>query len=242
MGKFSLTFLRFTGLSAVFIVMLVVVVAELTSFKHFFNSMDTEANAPKVEFNNFKSYKNATSDEQTNNTDDLLQKQKQALFQKQFFEQYKEIFNNISSYAKATNQRTVNDRGLEEYLFDKASRYNYDLRTSYIKQLSVESKNLEAYASELKNNANNKAIEWTDFLNWFSYDFETQLQEEEARVAANTMTEDASKAELLHLMEKSLMVLISAIMMLFLIKIEANTRKEVIVQDDDTTETEEKTS
>lgn len=243
MEKMFYTFVRWVGLSVASVAMLAVIGGGVMICQQF-TDVQGDIQTPEVAFNDFKAFKNYVPDAKDNTEDALILKEKKDLFYKNFDKQYTVILENISSYAKSVNQVPVNTKSLEEYLFKLLSKYDYDLRVSYLQQLAEETENLAAYGDEIKEGAVQKTIEWTSFLNWFENDFDSQLLAELDKRAMNetdVITIESSMFTMLVVIGITFVVLMFLIMMLLLLKIEANTRKED-VDVEDTTDTKKETT
>ncbi len=154
---------RWTGMSIATISMIVVITCTVKMFLPLEGAVENEIEVPAVEFVEFAAFKNYSVDKSTNVTDASSKlKQEQSEFQENFFKHYKVIYTNLKEYA-----RYVDQSGLEEYLFKLVSKYDYRLRTSYMKQLSVESKNLMQYGEASRADITKKIINWESFLDWF---------------------------------------------------------------------------
>jgi len=235
MNKMFITFTRWIGLSVASVALLVVIGGGLMALQQY-SGVQGDVDAPEVEFNDFKTFKNHVPD--VKETADLKK------IQDEFFNDFDEksaiIINNVTAYSKSVKQVDVNVPELEKYLFNLLNKYDYDLKSSYLEQLSDESENLLSYGQEIQNGASYKSIEWTDFLNWFSRDFDAKLNAELDR-------REAQKSELVSI-EASLftvfvflgigfVVLMFLIITVLLLKIESNTRSEdneVTVDPEDT--------
>lgn len=215
-------FVRWMMISITSIAMLVVIGLGVEKFLEFGVTTDKE---PKVEFSNFKEFKNTNLTNTTNKVDNSLLAKKQEMFQEVFYENSKNILANISKYSVLTNQKNANAQRLEEYLFKQVSNYNYDLRASYIKQLSLETENLLDYAEEAKEDSTKKAIEWTDFLNWFHYDFEDQLNSKTDMKKVEKV--EASSADVFTVYMLVLVTLALFSIMLQLLRIESKISKNI---------------
>ena len=236
MEKMFYTIVRWVGLSVASVAMLAVIAGGVVTCQQF-ASVQGDLETPEVQFNDFQTFKNYVPDTKDNAENALILKEKKDLFYESFDEHYAIILENITAYAKSVNQVAVNTNSLEEYLFRLLSKYDYDLKTSYLQQLSEEAKNLAAYGDDIQNGAVKKTIEWTDFLNWFENDFDAQLQAEldkRAMNETNVITIESSVFTLLTIIGITFVVLMFLIMMLLLLKIEANTRKEDIAVEETT--------
>jgi predicted PurR-regulated permease PerM len=240
MEKMFYTVVRWIGLSVASVAMLVVIGGGIITCQQF-TGVQGDIQTPEVAFNDFKAFKNHVPDTKENTEDALILKEKKDLFYKNFDKQYAIILKNITSYARSVNQVPVNTNSLEEYLFKLLSKYDYDLRNSYLEQLSAETENLAAYGNEIKEGVVQKTIEWTSFLNWFENDFDSQLLAELDKRAMNetdVITIESSMFTMLAMIGITFVVLMFLIMMLLLLKIESNTRKEDVAVE----ETEEETT
>ena len=127
------------------------------------------------------------------------------------------------------NQTTVNDQELEKHLFNLVSKYDYDLKASYIQQLTMETKNLLEYGEEIQGGERFRTIEWTGFLDWFAKDFDTKLQIELDRRAtekSTLVTIEASLFTTLTMIGIAFVAFMFFVITVILLKIEANTREE----------------
>ncbi len=243
MGNMFFSLVRGLGL-VVSLVALVAVIGGGVFAVQEFSSTQEKVQPPEVKFEEFQTYKNfSTQDQNTVKSPDILKKEKEQ-FHKDF-EKYSAIaFSNLSNYAKSVNQNAVNAEDFEKYLFVLVSHYNADLKSSYLKQLANETKNLQAYGQQIKSGADVKVIQWANFLNWFANDFNAQIQDqlEKAKVNQNsTLTLKASLFTNLVIAALVFVTLMFFVMMLILIKIESNTRQtqDTNVQKSDETPTKE---
>jgi len=231
------TLVRWTGMSIATISMIIVVTCTVRMFLPLVGAMENEMEVPTVEFAEFAAFKNYSVEKSISVTDESSKLgQEQSEFQENFFKYYKDIYTNLKEYARYVDQNNVDERGLEEYLFKLISKYDYKFRTAYMQQLSVESKNLMAYGEESRADVTKKIINWESFLDWFSNDFESQLQANAAQIESTKTSAHMgfSSSKLMNL-AASYMVIMFFIIILFLIKIERNTRKSdlsINTQDD----------
>ena len=226
MEKIFLTFVRWVGLAVTSIALIVVIGGGIAAYQEYCG-IQGDAQAPEVEFSNFKTFKNFVPEAK----DTVALVKKQDAFYATFDEHYGMILENITAYANSVNQPSVNAQEFEKYLFNLVSKYDYDIKTSYIKQLSVQTKNLAEYGEEIHDGATVKTIEWTNFLNWFSQDFDTQLREElnkRATAKSTLVTIEASLFTTLIMVGVTFVAFMFFILTVLLLKIEANTRKEEI--------------
>ena len=236
-----LTMVRWTGVSIATISMIVVVTCTVKAFFPLVNVAENEVETPTVEFAEFAAFKNYSVENSANAEDaDNKLKQEQSEFQENFFKYYKLIYTNLKEYSRYVDQSNVDERGLEEHLFKLISKYDYTLRTAYMKQLSDESKNLMAYGEESRADVTRKIIDWKSFLDWFSNDFESQLQANSLK-AENSETSQhmGLSSDRLMKLGSSYVALMVFIIILYLIKIERNTRKDDLVIKTDDAEKEE---
>jgi hypothetical protein len=236
MKKTLLTVVRWVGLSVASIAMLAVLGGGLVALLKFTGAQG-DVKAPKVEFYDFKTFKNFVPDLEDDTKNALLRQTERDAFYKDFDTNYAIILKNITHYAKSVNQSAVDPQSLEKYLFDSLSRYDYKLKTSYIEQLAVQTKKLVAYGEEIQGGSTAKTIEWVDFLNWFEKDFEAQLLAElDKRETDRTevVSIEASVFTLAVSIGAIFLVSMLFIMMLLLLKIETNTRKEELSDEEST--------
>lgn len=221
------TLVRWTGMSIATISMIVVVTCTVKMFLPLVDAVENEIKVPAVEFVEFAAFKNYSVDKSTDVADASSKlKQEQSEFQENFFKHYKVIYTNLKEYARYVDQSNVDERGLEEYLFKLVSKYDYRLRTAYMQQLSVESKNLMEYGEESRADITKKIINWESFLDWFSNDFESQLQANSTKMEnSETSTYMGFSSTKLMRLGASYLVVMFFIIILFLVKIERNTRK-----------------
>ncbi|MDQ7042454.1 MAG: hypothetical protein Q9M34_02880 [Sulfurimonas sp.] len=139
---------------------------------------DTKTSTPKVSFADYKDFRNYVAPE----VDIAQLKKEQERFNSAFFEYSQKIYSNISKYSHALNQGEIDNEAFDEYLFNSILKYDIDKRISYLKQLSSESKALLDYEKEVNENPDNKIILWQDFLDWFSKDFNNQLNSQSTEV------------------------------------------------------------
>lgn len=235
------TMVRWTGVSIATISMIVVVTCTVKAFYPLAGIVENEVEVPAVEFAEFAAFKNYSVEKSANalNEDNKL-KQEQSEFQENFFKDYKVIYTNLKEYARYVDQSNVDERGLEEYLYKLISKYDYKLRTAYMQQLSVESKNLMVYGEESRADITKKIINWESFLDWFSNEFESQIQASSAKVKSSKVdTYIGVSSDKLIKLGSSYVVLMFFIIILFLMKIERNTRKDDSgINTDDTEEVE----
>ena len=220
------TFVRWVGLSVASIALIVVIGGGIVAYQQYAGTQG-DVHAPEVEFNDFKTFKNFVPEAK----DAAALKEKQDEFYATFDEHYAVILENITTYAKSVNQTTVSAKELEKYLFNLVSIYDYDLKTSYLQQLALETKNLVDYGEEIHDGATFKTIEWTGFLNWFSKDFDTKLQEEldkRATEKSTLITIEASLFTTLTMIGIAFAAFMFFVLTVLLLKIEANTREEEI--------------
>lgn len=187
------------------------VLSELTSHKI---SAMTVSNEPAVEFSNFKEFKNSVPEEETKVDTDTLNKEKE-IFQAAFFKSSQEVYSNLSKYALSLEQSTINQDRFDEYLFDLVFKYEHDLRLVYLEQLSQASSELLSYAEDVKSN-NAKVIDWNEFLDWFSYDFDDQLQAKEMK----NVNEDTTN---MFLNRDTLILFVLLLIVILQLRIEENT-------------------
>ena len=221
------TLVRWAGMSIATISMIVVVTCSVKIFLPLVGAVENEIEVPVVEFAEFAAFKNYSVEKSTHVTDESSQlKKEQSEFQENFFKHYKDIYTNLKEYARYVDQSNVDERGLEEYLFKLISKYDYKFRTAFMQQLSVESKNLTVYGEESRADVTKKIINWESFLDWFSNDFESQLQANATQIdGTETSAHMGISSSKLMTLAASYVVVMFFTIMLFLIKIERNTRK-----------------
>ena len=209
------TYVRWAMVSLTSIVMLILIgygAQELLISNTF---LDDEVQGPSVKFSDYEAYKNVDLTKKDNETEKYKK-----MFQEVFFDSSQEILANVSTYALTTGQSEVNKDKFEEYLFKSVSAYDYKVKISYIEQLAIQTEDLVAYATTFKDDKSKNVIVWTGFLDWFSYDFDEQLNAQEVNGSEVLEESQSSKIESIRM---ALIVLILFTMMLLLIKIEENT-------------------
>lgn len=163
--------IRFMGKVVASIVVLIAIVIGGVAYLGLSNSSNGGTGEPVVKFSDFEGYVNSKIEVRSNKE---LKAQKEN-FHNEFFKNFQLILKNISIYSKATNQAEANSQSLEEHLFTIVSKYDYDLRSSYLTQLVKGTSNLVSYSEVVATDNTKSKIRWTDFLNWFTSDFDYQL-------------------------------------------------------------------
>jgi len=100
---------------------------------------------------------------------------------------------------------------------------------SYMSQLSKASRELFNYTEVLKNNPDKEIISWIAFLEWFSGKFEASISNEQERIQSEELEALADKASALTtlgVVGGALVAFMLFTMMLALLRIEINTRKD----------------
>lgn len=210
------TYVRWAMVSLTSIVMLILIgygAQELLISNTF---LDDEVQGPSVKFSDYEAYKNVDLTKKDNETEKYKK-----MFQEVFFDSSQEILANVSTYALTTGQSEVNKDKFEEYLFKSVSAYDYKVKISYIKQLATQTEDLVDYATTFKDDKTKNVIVWTSFLDWFSYDFDEQLNAQ--KVSGFEVLEESQYSKIESII-MALLVLILFTMMLLLIKIEENTQ------------------
>ena len=173
MTKDLFSFVKSTGVWVVSLVMLIAIIGAVTACLKVENIVSGEVKTPKVEFSDYASFTNRVVNDLTN-TDAI--KDEQEYYQDKFFEIFPTILKNITEYANITNQGSINPDAFEEHLFNAIIKFDVDMRVSYLEQLAEESGNLLDYGEKVEGDTDKKIIEWIDFLDWFTNDFEDQLE------------------------------------------------------------------
>ena len=228
MKKTLLTVVRWVGLSVASVAMLAVLGGGLIALLKFTGAQG-DVKTPKVEFYDFKTFKNFVPDVKDDAKNAMLRQTERDAFYKDFDTNYAIILKNITHYAQSVNQSAVDPQSLEKYLFDSLSMYDYKLKTSYIEQLAVQTTKLVAYGEDIQDGSTAKTIAWVDFLNWFAKDFEAQLLAElDKRETDKTEVVSIQTSVFTLVVGVGIIFLVSMlfVMMLLLLKIETNTRKE----------------
>jgi ribosomal protein L7/L12 len=169
MLKVFSTLVRSTWLLVASSVLLITLIGAITACFELEKLTKNDAKAPIVsfaEYEKFTAYVNG----------DAIDKEKEK-FQEKFFEVFPTILKNVSDYAAATNQLAVNPEVFERQLFMVAVEYNHEMGMDYLEQLVDATSELSEYSNELKADNTKKVIDWTEFMNWFNYDFEYQFEE-----------------------------------------------------------------
>lgn len=152
----------------------------------------------------------------------------------------------INHYSSKTGQDGVSRKDLGAFLNRELSRYDFANQEEYKRQLKDGLKQLVEYSDKYNSiiEASSMMVEpvqWRDYLQWFSREFNTQVSNEKQKKSAadreNSRKESleleralSAKAELLQMLMavgSSIAIFILATIILVLMKIEHNTRKEI---------------
>ena len=169
MLKVFSTLMRSTSLLVASSVLLITLIGAITACFELEKLTKNDAKAPIVSFSEYEKFTEFING-------DIVDKEKEK-FQEMFFEVFPVILKNVSDYAAATNQLAVNPEVFERQLFMVAVEYNHEMGMAYLEQLVDATSELMKYSDELKADNTKKVIDWTEFMNWFNYDFEYQFEE-----------------------------------------------------------------
>lgn len=149
-------------------------------------TLSNKSSNPEVKFSDFKEFKNYTAPVAVKVSASELKKE-QDRFHGAFLKHSQSIFTDISKYSLALSQDKLNQDRFDEYLFKLLTQYDMDLRISYLEQLSAASSALVKYADEVNSDRDKKIILWSEFLDWFSNDFNDQLETKDEEVVAENI-------------------------------------------------------
>ena len=180
-------------------------------------TLSNKSNNPEVKFSDFKEFKNYTAPVEVKMSASELKKE-QDKFHGAFLKHSQNAFTDISKYSLALSQDKLNQDRFDEYLFKLLTQYDMDLRISYLEQLSAASSALVKYADEVNSDRDKKTILWSEFLDWFSNDFNDQLQTEDEEVVD----------ENIFLSKEMLVIFMLLVIILLLSRFEAQSAKEEI--------------
>lgn len=169
MLKVFSTLMRSTWLLVASSVLLITLIGAVTACFELEKLTKNDAKAPVVLFSDYEKFTEYVNG-------DSVDKEKEK-FQEKFFEVFPIILKNVSDYAAATNQLAVNPEVFERQLFMVAVEFNHEMGMAYLDQLVDATSELSEYSDELKADNTKKVIDWTEFMNWFNYDFEYQFEE-----------------------------------------------------------------
>lgn len=224
---------RLFGLLIASISLLVVLVSGYLAFDQYTATANETATPPKVELSKYKELvadnitrESLASERVAENANSATSSTKESdPLQDEIKDKFEAIVSNLNKYAakQAVSQDMVNEKGLANYLSEQTSGFDESTQILYIRQLAQESEKLSKSAIE------EKAIEWTQFLEWFTSEFKAQLAGEQERIQLERMTASQEKAEAsitLAFAGGAMLVFMFFTMILVLLRIEINTRKD----------------
>lgn len=152
----------------------------------------------------------------------------------------------INQYSSKTGQDGVVRKNVSTFLERELSKYDFANQDEYKAQLKGGLEQLVAYADKYNSIVKVSSmmvepVQWRDYLEWLSKEFDTQVSSEKQKESAadreNSRKESleleravVARAELLQVLMAvgfSIAIFILATIILVLMKIESNTRKEI---------------
>ncbi len=222
---------RLVGLLIASASLLVVLVSGYMSFDQYTTTANEAVAPPKVELSKYKAVmaeeiinENLDGEESVENNNTPSTNENDPL-QKEYDAKFNSILSSLNGYAtkEGVNQSTVSEEGLRNYISEQMSDYYNDIQILYITQLAQESELL------LKSVIDVNPIEWSNFVEWFTLDFKTQWANEQERIQMERMAASQEKEEALTTLAFTgggLIVFMFFTMILVLLRIEINTRKD----------------
>jgi cytochrome c553 len=144
----------------------------------------------------------------------------------------------LNVYASKVGQDGVIDKELKDYILKTIRVYSPNQEKEYLSQLKKATLSLSKYGETYSEEEDIKAVQWKDFILWFTEEFNKQIEKEnlvqrESQDNINTLLAEkeakASEAKVelilaLQVLGGALVVFVLITMMLVLLKIEKNTR------------------
>lgn len=174
MKEKCIAFARMVTVTVVSLGMIMIIAGVISEVSSVDVAISKKFNEPKVSFNDYKEFRNSHLNNQM--SDDEI-KENQIKFQDAFFKYSSTIFSNLSNYSTTLKQGKINQDRFEEYLFNYVLQYDVKTRIMYLEELASESTKLYSYLDEIEEDKQKTIIFWDDFFNWFSADFNYQLEE-----------------------------------------------------------------
>jgi hypothetical protein len=225
----------FSYIAAALSLLAAVGLAALASIQ-FTEKTDETKRKPQV---SFEQYQEQVQSSQRNNTpakeDDPAEVQPKpdnvadGVFQEKLGLVFNRIVTAIDEFAAANNQGSVNREGLQKYLIDNTAALNRDEYLDFLSALANEAEKLSAKKQQISEMAADDPnhIKWDKFLDWFISSYMQSYNEEQERIQAEKVKQEANKSEALSELAVSgaaFMVFVFFTMILLLVRIEANTR------------------
>jgi len=140
------------------------------------------------------------------------------------------IVSSLDKFAATTNQRTVNRKGLEEYLIDNTEELDREEYLTFLKALANETEKLAEQApSTIKDEPDSPSyVEWSEFVFWFATNYMQQYRAELGRIQAEQAEQTAERIASLTTAAAAAVAFLAFVfftMILLLVQIELNTRK-----------------
>ena len=230
------TIVRILGAFIASLSLLAVVSGGIMAYNQLTSAADTEIKTPQVEFSSFEkeSAPSADGNEQNYEEDKSIQKNvvdgDTSDYEKQFDKYFTKIVDNINKYAEKYNVGTVNEEPLKNYLNGQLENYDADLALSYMHQLTTITAQLLT-SPNAKNTITGEPMKWDELITWFNNKFQQQVSLEQERVQSEEMEAASDKIAgltTLGVVGASLFVFMFFTMVLVLLRIESNTRKDAV--------------
>jgi cytochrome c553 len=160
--------------------------------------------------------------------------------------QFDKYINTLASllnvYANRVGQDGVADKELRSHILKTIRAYSPNQEKEYLLQLKKATLSLSKYGETYNEKRDLKAVEWKDFILWFTEEFNNQIEKEKltqresedninALLAEKEAKATEAKVKLilaLQVLGGALVVFVLITMMLVLLKIEKNTRANIV--------------
>jgi len=227
------------------IAVIICAAALIWAIQQFTSSANTDIAEPEINYQKYKEqlednhaqrYEDGYSPAQQSTEDkeaQLERESEQLAIRKEFDSYYKNIAENISDYAKTMGDEPLKDYPkLNDHLFKVLVTQN-DNSFTLTQALEDFTDTLKDQAEELKNlnNTDVRRVTWLQSLNWFLGEIDSQILAEENRIEKehNLARRDRSSAlQTIAISGVAFLVFMLFVIILVLLKIENNTRSEVI--------------
>ena len=216
------------------ITLLIAIISGLIAATQFSGSAaDEDINHPEIELEQIylKTRNNETNkDKPVSENENNLDKEDEKYFE-ELDSIWKSIVESLNEFAKTTDQGSVNEEGLEEYLIKNTNKMGREDYLIFLGNLSEASEDLNDKAEEiaLLEPENEMYIDWSeDFIPWFisaytkEYNKELQRIQEEKREGALSQASSSATAATA---ASAFLFFVFFTLILLMVQIEKNTRR-----------------
>lgn len=215
------------------ITLLVAIISGFTAANQFFGSADEDIDHPEIKLEQIhsKTGSNKTdADESVSKAESSSEKEDKEYFEK-LDSVLSSIINELNEFAKATDQGSVNEKGLEKYLIQNTESMGRDDYLIFLDNLSEASEDLNDKAEEIASlkPEDEKYIQWSkDFLPWFITTYTKEYNKELQRIQDEKMEDKLSQASSLvtaGIAASAFLIFVFFTLILLMVQIEKNTRR-----------------